>query len=96
VTPLSLTVRVADPADAVTLEQLAELDSVQPLSGRVLLAEVEGRAVAALSVDDGSAAADPFVPSADAVSVLRMRAGQLRSRAGARGGRVATRRAAAA
>jgi len=72
----SLTVRQARPGEHA-VEQLAQLDSVKPLTGRVLVAEAAGRPVAALSVEDGRAAADPFVPSADAVAVLRMRAAQL-------------------
>jgi len=62
---------------------LAELDSVEPLGGTVLVAESEGRPVAALSVDDGRSAADPFLPTADALAVLRMRATQLQPGTGA-------------
>ena len=47
------------------------------LAGDVLLAEAAGRAVAALAVDSGRAVADPFVASAGAVAVLRVRAAQL-------------------
>ncbi|HEY6776699.1 MAG TPA: hypothetical protein VI122_09335 [Thermoleophilaceae bacterium] len=60
--PSSLTVRqtrLGEPA----VEQLAQLDSVKPLTGLVLVAEAEGRPVAAISVDDGRAAADPFLPA---------------------------------
>jgi hypothetical protein len=90
----SLTFRQADPAEP-SVELLAQLDSVKPLSGLVLLAEAEGRPVAAISVDDGRAAADPFLPSADAVAVLQMRAAQLQPgvSAGARRRRLAGRRA---
>jgi hypothetical protein len=74
--PSSLTVRQARLGEPA-VEQLAQLDSVKPLTGLVLVAEAEGRPVAAISVDDGRAAADPFLPSVDAVAVLRMRAAQL-------------------
>lgn len=75
-TSSSLTVRQARPAEqAVGL--LVQLDAVKPLTGLVLVAEAEGRPVAAISVDDGRTAADPFLPSADAIAVLRMRAAQL-------------------
>jgi hypothetical protein len=93
-TTSSLTVRQALPGER-GVEVLAELDSVKPLAGRVLVAEVEGMPIAAISVDDGHTAADPFVPSADAVAVLRMRAAQLQPgvTAGARRRRLAGRRA---
>jgi hypothetical protein len=90
----SLTVRQARPGEP-TVELLAQLDSVKPLTGPVLVAEADGRAVAAISVDDGRTAADPFLPSADAVAVLRMRVAQLQPGAtvGARRRRLAGRRA---
>jgi hypothetical protein len=75
-TSSSLTVRQARPAEHA-VELLAQLDAVKPLTGLVLVAEAEGRPVAAISVDDGRTAADPFLSSADAVAVLRMRAAQL-------------------
>jgi hypothetical protein len=75
-TSSSLTVRQAHPAEQA-VELLVQLDTVKPLTGLVLVAEAEGRPVAAISVDDGRTAADPFLPSADAVAVLRMRAAQL-------------------
>jgi hypothetical protein len=93
-TTSSLTVRQAGLAERA-VELLAQLDSVKPLTGLVLVAEAEGRPVAAISVDDGRTAADPFLPSADAVAVLRMRAAQLQPGAsfGARRRRLAGRRA---
>ena len=72
-----LTVRLAHEADAGTLIRLAQLDEDAPLNGTSLLAELDGRPVAALSLDDDRAVADPFVASAGAVSLLRLRAGQL-------------------
>ncbi len=62
----ALTVRQATEADAGTLARLAQLDEDAPLHGRTLLAELDGRPVA-----------DPFIASAGAVSLLRLRAGQL-------------------
>ena len=73
----TLTVRLASQADAGTLHTLAQLDEDAPLTGRVLMAEQDGRAVAALSLEDGRTVADPFVASAGAASLLRLRAGQL-------------------
>jgi hypothetical protein len=56
------------------VERLATLDARPAPSGEVLLALVDGRPVAALSVDDGSVVADPFTPSAGAVALLQTRA----------------------
>ena len=67
----NLTIRPARPQDAAALHLLAELDSAAPLHGSVLLAETRGRPVAALSVDDGRAVADPVAPTAPAVAALR-------------------------
>jgi hypothetical protein len=63
--------------DADVIQRLAVLDEAHPLEGRVLLAMVNGLAVAALSFDDGRMVADPFVATAEARSLLRLRAAQL-------------------
>jgi hypothetical protein len=68
-----VTIRGATPNDARGLRRLAELDSSTPLTGRVLLAELDGAPVAAVSLATGSATADPFQHSADAVRMLRAR-----------------------
>lgn len=73
----ALVLRMAVAADDPQLRRLAHLDSARPLSGQALIAEQAGSIVAALSLDDGATIADPFVASADAVTMLRMRAGQL-------------------
>lgn len=64
--------------DAVT--RLAALDERGELHGRVLLALLDGDAVAALSLEDGRVVANPFVAAADAVAMLRLRADQLAGR----------------
>jgi hypothetical protein len=69
----SLVIRPAYPDDAPALERLARLDSRRPLTGPVVLAERDGRILAALSAD-GPAVADPFAPTADLVALLRMHA----------------------
>ena len=76
-TTTALTVRLATAGDAATLSLLAQLDEDAPLTGRALLAELDGRPVAALSLDENRAVADPFVASAGAVALLQLRAGQL-------------------
>jgi hypothetical protein len=65
----------ADDDDAV--RDLAALDDAPPLEGPVLLAVVGGQAVAAIAIDDDRVVANPFVPTAHAVSLLRLRAGHL-------------------
>jgi len=71
-------IRPARPEDAETLEILAGLDSSPALFGPVLLAEIDGNAVAAVGLLDGRVVADPFEYSAAAVALLRTRAAQLR------------------
>jgi hypothetical protein len=70
-----LVIRPARTSDSDALERLAALDSARPLGGgQVLVAEADGRIIAAISMHDGRAVADPFVPSADAVEILRVHA----------------------
>jgi hypothetical protein len=54
------------------------MDSALPLRGAVLVAESGGVLRAALSLDDDRAVADPFVPTAGHVALLRTRASLLR------------------
>ena len=72
-----IVLRVATPADANRVRTLAELDSARVPTGEVLLAEVDGRLRAALSLDSGHTIAHPFHRTADLVTLLRMRAAQL-------------------
>jgi hypothetical protein len=76
-TDQSLTIRLARPDDAGALRRLADLDSARPLYGPVLLAELDGAPLAALSIDTGAATADPFQHTADAVRLLSLRRYQL-------------------
>ena len=66
-----ITIRQSTVADARELRRLAELDSARPLSGPVLLAEHAGHAVAAVSLDGRRSIADPFLPTAEVVEMLR-------------------------
>jgi hypothetical protein len=70
----AVVIRRAYPDDAAALERLARLDSRRPLDGPVLLAERDGRVLAALATDTGRHIADPFAPTADLVALLRVRA----------------------
>jgi hypothetical protein len=80
----AVTIRPAYPDDATVLERLAALDSRRALRGPVLLAERDGRPVAALALDDGRIAADPFAPTADLVALLRVHAAESARPAGRR------------
>jgi hypothetical protein len=73
----ALTLRCAFPDDERALARLAALDSSPPLLAPVLLAEVDDELCAALSLDDGSAIADPFRHTVAVLALLRIRAGQL-------------------
>jgi hypothetical protein len=67
---------VADDLDA--LRRLAALDSARALLGDVLVAESDGTVLAAYSVDEQRAIADPFLPTAQLVTLLQTRAAPLR------------------
>ena len=73
-----IVIRPARAGDESALHDLALLDSAPALVGPVLVAVVAGRIWAAYGLDDDRAIADPFAPSAAAVGLLRLRAGQLR------------------
>jgi hypothetical protein len=68
----NLVLRRGRPTDAAELTTLAELDSARPLTGERIVAEVDGRLVAAVSLHDGRVVADPFAPTADVVEMLRV------------------------
>jgi hypothetical protein len=70
----SLTIRHANGADATALARLAALDSSRLPNGELLIAEVDGQLVAALSIDTGAAIADPFEHTASIVDSLRAQA----------------------
>jgi hypothetical protein len=82
----SLTIRLARDDDRASLASLAQLDSGSAPVDPVLLAEADGRLVAALSLLDGTAVADPFRPTADVVDLLRVRAAAAATDARARRG----------
>src|SRR5215212_4851894 len=71
-------IRPAAESDAAALERLAQLDSSSVLDGDVLLAEVDGRVLAALRVDDRAVVADPFARTSDLVDLLAARAERIR------------------
>jgi hypothetical protein len=79
-----VTLRFASPDDAEALARLAVLDSSEPPELPALLADVDGRLRAALSLADGAVVADPFHPAEALIELLRARARQLEVRRPAR------------
>ena len=75
--PESLLVRRAKPADDAQIRDLARLDDRRLPSGPFLVAVTDDAVTAALSLSSGTAVADPFRPTGDAVALLRLRAHQL-------------------
>ena len=71
----------SDEHDHEALATLAGRDSSEPLEGVVLIAEVEGRMLAATSLANGRTIADPFSRTEELRSLLDLRARQLRHRA---------------
>jgi hypothetical protein len=82
-------------ADRLALERLAERDSRKTLAGDILVAEAEGTALAAISLESGEVIADPFSRTAEVRSLLELRAAQLRRRYATPRGRVRHNRRAA-
>ena len=72
-------IRPAAPADEDEIARLAALEERPILpAGERLVAELEGRVVAAFHVATGRALADPFVPTRAIVELLGLRAAQVR------------------
>jgi len=69
--------RLTEPDEASVVRRLADLDDAPPLAGQVLLAMIDGEAVAALSLSDGRVVANPFLHTEAAVGLLRLRARNL-------------------
>jgi ketosteroid isomerase-like protein len=80
-----INIRFSTNADRASLAELAELDGHAAPQGEAVLAEVNGRIVAAVGVADGVAVADPFVLTSDTLDLLRLRAEQERERTLGRG-----------
>ena len=67
-------IRLATEQDAATLRRLAALDETKPLTGRILLGELDGEPAAALSLKTGATIADPFQATENLRVHMRMRA----------------------
>jgi hypothetical protein len=79
---LAFTVRFAFPDDGDELRRLAAYDSQRPLSGRVIVAEVDGRLWAAVGLEERRGIADPFHQTAALVELLLERADRFRDTVG--------------
>jgi hypothetical protein len=68
-------------ANTYVIRPASETEGValRELRGPLLIGEVGGRPAAAMSVADGRAVTNPFVPTASLVAHLRRRAGALRA-----------------
>jgi hypothetical protein len=81
-----VTIRRSRAADRAALRRLAQLDSRRLAEGELLVAEVEGELRAAVPLAGGGAIADPFRPTRPLVSLLVLRADQIRAAGAAREG----------
>ena len=73
----TVTIRRAGANDEGALQRLADLDSTRVPDGPVLMAEIGGVSVAAISVVSGECFSDPFVPTQELRRLLELRASQL-------------------
>jgi hypothetical protein len=73
----AVTIRRAGPADEAVLRRLGDLDSTRVPDGPLLMAEIAGRAVAAISIHSGESFADPFLRTLELRRLLELRASQL-------------------
>jgi hypothetical protein len=87
----------ATAAEDAALRELSQLDSARTVSRPALMAVVDDKLLAAISLRDGRVVADPFAATEAAVALLRVRASALqtiprgRANGGRRGPRLALR-----
>jgi len=85
----AILIRYAQRGDEAELRRLAQLDSAPPLRGSAIVAERDGTIVAARALDGEQEIADPFVPTAGLLALLRVRsASQPAAPKRTRGGRL--------
>ena len=72
-------IRFATWEDAGAVRRLAGQGCRNPLGSRVLIAEIDGRPAAALSLRTGRVVSDPSRPTDRLVAALRMRAAAIRA-----------------
>jgi hypothetical protein len=73
----AIELRLLGTHEARLVRRLAALDDAPALDGQILVALIGGQAVAALSLADQRVVANPFLPTAEPVALLRLRAEQL-------------------
>ena len=73
----TIQLRLGGPDEVALARRLADLDDAPELEAPVLLAFADGQAIAGLSLRDQRVVANPFVPTGDAVALLRLRAEHL-------------------
>jgi hypothetical protein len=66
-------IRPATEEDRDVIARIASLDSSPPIEGPALVGEIDGIAVAVLSLADGRVIANPFRRTADLVDLMRVR-----------------------
>jgi len=74
-----ITIRYAARSDRRALARLAQLDGHRLPDGRRLVAESDGRILAAAEIGSGRTIADPFEPTAGIAQLIALRAEQLRA-----------------
>jgi hypothetical protein len=74
-----ITIRPASVQDAPAIARLAVLDGHRLPAGEQLVAEADGRILAAAEVTSGTTVADPFQPTAGVARLVALRAEQLRA-----------------
>jgi hypothetical protein len=74
----AITIRPAAARDAAAVALLAMLAGQRLLGGRRLVADAEGRSLAATEIASGRTVADPFEPTAGIAQLVALRAQQLR------------------
>jgi hypothetical protein len=74
----AIMIRIAGEEDSAELKRLAQLDSTPLPTAPLLVAFADGRAVAAISLRDGTAVADPFRRTAEIMAMLEARLTQVR------------------
>lgn len=78
-------IRISDAGDRAALQCLAELDSALPFTGAALIAEVDDRVVAGISLANGREVANPFIATSEILELLRVRVRHLKPRLAPRG-----------
>jgi hypothetical protein len=73
----AVTLRAGESRDIAALVVLAARDDARPLTWPVLVADLDGRLLAAVSLVDCAVIADPYEPTAALVELLRARVRQL-------------------